>query len=74
MPDVNPHLAKGLEFSETIVKLRKDASPHVIIDVHNFTDHGIMLTGRTVIGTVQEIKSVYPAINTPVAVNTVQTE
>ncbi len=60
-PDVNPTWPKGLEFCETLVKLRRQASPHVIVTVQNPTDHDIMLNGKTIIGTVHPVQAVYPA-------------
>lgn len=60
-PDVNPQWAEGLEFCDTLVKLKKGVKPFIIIDVQNPTDHDIVLAGRTVVGTVQPIQAVYPA-------------
>lgn len=60
-PDVNPQWTEGLEFCDTLVTLRKGAKPFIIVDVQNPTDHDIMLTGRTVIGTVQPVQAIYPA-------------
>lgn len=59
-PDVNPQWAEGLELYETLVRLRKGASPYIRLDVQNATDHDIMLAGRTVLGTVQQIKTIIP--------------
>lgn len=60
-PDVNPRWAEGLEFCDTLVKLRKGIKPFIIVAVQNPTDHDIVLAGRTIIGTVQPIQAVYPA-------------
>jgi len=54
-PDVNPQWAEGLEFCDTLVTLRRATKPFITVDVQNPTDHDIMLTGRTVIGTVQPV-------------------
>lgn len=59
-PSVDPQWSEGLEFTDTLVTLRKGAKPFVIVDVQNPTDHDIVLTGRTVIGTVQQVQAVYP--------------
>ncbi len=59
-PDVNPQWTEGLEFCETIVTLQKHTSPHIIVSVQNPTDHDLMLVGKTVIGRVQPVQSVYP--------------
>ena len=60
-PSVDPQWPEGLEFTDTLVTLRKAAKPFIIVDVQNPTDHDIVLTGRTVIGTVQQVQAVYPA-------------
>ncbi len=41
--------------------LRQYTSPHIIVSVQNPTYHDLMLTGKTVIGTVQKVQAVYPA-------------
>ncbi len=58
-PDVNPSWPEGLEFCETLVKLRRQTSPHVIVTIQNPTNHDIMLKGKTVIGSVHPILAVY---------------
>ncbi|KAL6465913.1 hypothetical protein MHYP_G00260460 [Metynnis hypsauchen] len=60
-PTVIPEWPDGLELSETLVKLRKNAKPFITVNVQNPTDHDIMLPGRIIVGTVQLIQSVYPA-------------
>lgn len=60
-PDVNPTCPEGLEFCDTLVKLRHQTSPHIIVNVQNSTDHDIMLNGKTVIGTMHPVHAVYPA-------------
>ncbi|KAL6461004.1 hypothetical protein MHYP_G00309700 [Metynnis hypsauchen] len=60
-PTVIPEWPDGLELSETLVKLRKNAKPFITVNVQNPTDHDIMLPGRMIVGTVQLIQSVYPA-------------
>lgn len=60
-PDTNPQWAEGLEFSETLIKLRRGVSPYIVVDVQNPTDHDIELSGRTSVGTVQQVQAVYPA-------------
>lgn len=59
-PNVDPQWPEDLEFTDTLVKLKKGAKPF-IVDVQNPTDHDIMLTGRTVIVTVKQVHAVYPA-------------
>lgn len=64
----------GLEFYDTLVKVKKGVFPVITIDVSNPTSHDIVLLRRTVIGTVQTIMTVLPAqicekAQTPVAVN-----
>lgn len=60
-PSVDPQWPEGLGFTDTVVMLRKAAKPFILVDVQNPTDHDIVLTGRTVIGTVQQVQAVYPA-------------
>lgn len=59
-PSVDPQWPEGLEFADTLVTLGKGAKPFIIVDVQNPTDHDVVLTGRTVIGTVQQVQAVYP--------------
>lgn len=51
-PNVDPQWPEGLEFTDTVVTLRKGAKPFIIVDVQNPTDHDMVLSGRTLIGTV----------------------
>lgn len=60
-PDLNPQWPDGLEFYDTLVQIRKGVFPVITIDVHNPTDHDIVLPGRTLTGTVQTITTVLPA-------------
>lgn len=62
-PDLNPQWPDGLEFYDTLVRVRKGAPPVISIDASNPTDHDIVLTGRTLIGAVQPITTVLPAQN-----------
>ncbi|RXN33638.1 Retrovirus-related Pol poly from transposon [Labeo rohita] len=60
-PDVNPCWADGLEFTESLVRLKRGAPTNITIEVYNDTDHDITLMGQTPIGTVQLVKNVFPA-------------
>ncbi len=60
-PDLNPQWPDGLEFYDTLIRVRKGIFPVITIDVSNPTDHDIVLPGRTVVGTVQTIMTVLPA-------------
>lgn len=60
-PDLNPQWPDGLEFFDTLVRVRKGVCPVIMLDVSNPTDHDIALLGRTIIGTVQTIMTVLPA-------------
>lgn len=60
-PDDNPRWPEGLEFCDTLVSVKAGRTPKIIVTVQNPTNHDIMLSGRTVIGTVQSAGSVYPA-------------
>lgn len=73
-PDLNPQWPDGLEFVDTLVRVRKGVFPVITIDVSNPTDHDIVLPGRTVTGTVQAVMTVLPAqifekAQTPATVN-----
>ncbi|KAL7870752.1 hypothetical protein SRHO_G00082490 [Serrasalmus rhombeus] len=59
-PDVNPQWPEGLELTETLVHLQRGSRPHILIDVHNGTECDITLAGKTILGTVQSVKSVFP--------------
>ncbi|KAL7846934.1 hypothetical protein SRHO_G00219140 [Serrasalmus rhombeus] len=59
-PDVNPQWPEGLELTETLVHLQRGSRPHILIDVHNGTERDITLAGKTILGTVQSVKSVFP--------------
>ncbi len=60
-PSINPQYPDGLEPLETLLTLKKGSRPVIQINVQNVTDHDILLTGKTELGTVQTIKSVLPA-------------
>ncbi|KAL1267687.1 hypothetical protein QQF64_033050 [Cirrhinus molitorella] len=60
-PDVNPCWTDGLEFTESLVRLKRGAPTNITIEVCNDTDHDITLMGQTSIGTVQLVKNVFPA-------------
>ncbi|XP_054863940.1 uncharacterized protein LOC129348184 [Amphiprion ocellaris] len=60
-PDVNPRWTEGLQFCDTLVTVAKDNKPLITVSVQNPTDHDIVLAGKTVVGTVQQIQAVYPA-------------
>lgn len=50
-PDLNPKWPDGLEFYDTLVRVRKGFFPVITVDVSEPTDHDIVLLGRIVIGT-----------------------
>lgn len=58
-PHENPQWPEGLEFCD-IVSVEADTAPKINISLQNPTKH-ITLYGRTIIGTVQSVGSVYPA-------------
>lgn len=60
-PDVNPRWTEGLEICDTLVRVSKDNRPSITVSVQNPTAHDIVLAGETVIGTVQNIQTLYPA-------------
>ena len=60
-PDVNPRWTEGLEICDTLVRVSKDNRPSITVSMQNPTAHDIVLAGRTVIGTVQNIQTVHPA-------------
>uniref|UniRef100_A0A7N8YIE6 Gypsy retrotransposon integrase-like protein 1 n=1 Tax=Mastacembelus armatus TaxID=205130 RepID=A0A7N8YIE6_9TELE len=70
-PGLDPQWPDNLEFFDTLVKVNKGALPVITLGVSNPTDHDIVLSGRTVVGTVQTITTTLPAFMlakaTPVA-------
>lgn len=60
-PDVNPHWTEGLELCDMLVKVRAAKKTSITVCVQNLTDHEVVLAGRTVIGTVQQVQAIYPA-------------
>ncbi len=60
-PHENPQWPEGLEFCDTLVSVKAGMTPKIVVSVQNPTSHDITLSGRTVIGTVQSVRSVYPA-------------
>jgi len=60
-PCENPQWPDGLEFCDTLVSVKKGFIPKITVGVQNPTNHDIILSGRTIIGTVQSVGSVYPA-------------
>lgn len=80
-PDLNPQWADGLEFCETLVKLIKGVYPYIALDVHSPTDLDIVLSGKIVVGILQQVQAVHPATVLekpnhlpPVLVNQVEAE
>ncbi|KAL1278521.1 hypothetical protein QQF64_025194 [Cirrhinus molitorella] len=78
-PDDNGQWSDGLEFCDTLVQIKKGASPHITLIVQNSTAHDIMLKGKTAIGTVQPVVSVCPFstpldAHLPVQVNRIEVE
>lgn len=60
-PHENPQWPEGLEFCDTLVSVKAGMTPRIVVSVRNPTSHDITLSGRTVIGTVQSVRAVYPA-------------
>ena len=60
-PHENPQWPEGLDFCDTLVSVKAGMAPKIIVSVQNPTGHDITLPGRTVIGTVQSVRLVYPA-------------
>lgn len=60
-PHENPQWPEGLEFCDTLVSVKAGMAPRILVSVQNPTSHDITLSGRTVIGTVQSVRAVYPA-------------
>lgn len=60
-PDVNLRWTEGLELCDMLVEVtRGTKKPSITVSVQNPTNHDIVLAGRTVIGTVQNVQAVYP--------------
>ena len=60
-PHENPQWPEGLEFCDTLVSVKAGMTPKIVVSVQNPTSHDLTLSGRTAIGTVQSVRSVYPA-------------
>uniref|UniRef100_A0A3B3I1Y0 ribonuclease H n=1 Tax=Oryzias latipes TaxID=8090 RepID=A0A3B3I1Y0_ORYLA len=79
-PHDNPQWPEGLEFCDTVVLLKAGSTPKIVISVQNPTGHDIILPGKTSVGVVQSVQSVYPVDifnqqHTPaVTVHHIQTE
>ncbi len=79
-PELDPKWAEGLEFQETLLKVKKGTPPYIVLDARNPTDHDIVLCGKTVIGTAHMVQAVYPSMSLdqsiqsiPASVNPIQT-
>lgn len=79
-PDLDPKWAEGLEFQETLLKVKKGVPPYIVLDARNPTDHDIVLYGKTFIGTAHRVQAVYPSVSLdqsiqsiPASVNHIQT-
>ena len=59
-PDVSISVSSGLELTQTLLVLPKGKSPRVSIQIKNPSSHDILLKGRTVLGSLQLVKSVTP--------------
>ncbi|PFX20363.1 hypothetical protein AWC38_SpisGene15194 [Stylophora pistillata] len=59
-PDETSPWPNGLEFSKTLLTVKKGKSSQVDIDITNNTIHGIVLRGRTLLGRLQLVQSVTP--------------
>ena len=59
-PDELSPWPAGLEISETLKTVRKGSVPRIEIEVHNTSQHDIIIPGRTQLGRLQLVKSVTP--------------
>ncbi len=59
-PDLSTSISSGLELTQTLFVLSKGKSPRVSIQINNPSKHDILLKGRTMLGTLQLVKSVTP--------------
>eukprot|EP00064_Thunnus_orientalis_P025254 superscaffoldBa00012302_g25601 len=60
-PHENPQWPEGLEFCDTLMSVKAGMTPKIAVSVQNPTSHDITLSGRTATGTVQSVRSIYPA-------------
>ena len=60
-PDIIAHVPQGIEICPAIEMLKKESCNKIYIQVTNTTAHDITLKGRTVLGTVQLVRSITPA-------------
>lgn len=81
-PEVNPSWTEGLELCDKLIRVSKGSKkPSITVSVQNPTAHEIVLAGRSVIGTVQQIQAIYPATTlegprplSPATTNHIRTE
>ena len=59
-PELAPSVSSGLELTQMPLALSSGKTPHVSIPLSNLTKHDILLKGRTMLGTLQLVKSVTP--------------
>ena len=59
-PDVAGHWPEGLDISEVLLAVKPKSSCRISIPVENRTAHDIILKNRTLLGHLQQIRSVVP--------------
>lgn len=68
-PEEIPKWPEGLTLTETVICLSKGNWSKVSIPVTNDRNHDITLTPRTVLGQIQQVKSIYPVDVRPACTN-----
>jgi len=67
-PEVIPQWPEGLDVTKMVISLQKGNLTKVHIPVTNISNVDIMLAPRTVLGRVQQVRSIYPADTKPATV------
>ena len=60
-PDLDAHVPPGIEICQSLEMLKRENCSKVYVQVINNTAHDIALKGRTVLGTLQLVRSITPA-------------
>ena len=59
-PDVDAHVPPGIEISTSIEMLKRENCKKVFVQISNHTAHDITIKGRTLLGTLQLVRSITP--------------
>jgi len=60
VPDVDAHVPPGIEISPSMEMLKWENCKKVFVQTTNHTAHDITIKGRTLLGTLQLVRSITP--------------